>query len=1848
MALMMMQQVLVHAALPTVPTPTPGQWCSDSTAAKKYAEDNGVPMIAIWGSTSCGYCNAYDSALTDPAFNAWMQSTPYIYIYIKNTQDSFYSWMWGISPGAPQTLDAYPFLMYYWKKNGQVLVEQRRLGRTAGTLAIGSPLAGQTRALAEQYFAAYSSVPLPTDVWDTNDDTRVGTTNVLELTGTATVQGPHSLNMTDTNDWMKLTGSLVNMTNHVWFTDITTNGPVAGLKAEFFIGDSLVPVGVLTNLQGTFRYQATTNAPLVVKIGRMASTNAVVSYKVNYRRDIPVVGRIGFTQLKFGALPQVTYTTAEETVYEGESVTVWLSRVDGKDLDISAMLNWNTNLPSLGPITWGHGVMGEKSLTFIVPEEAGYQDAAKSLKLTIASNAPAATVVGKTILSLKVYDKEYASVSFTNLVTSGEPVLGQWYGYKSPVSGPQGAFADYTNLAARLNIPLIMYWGDEGCPRCSAFVTTNNTPLVQGWIANQKVLFLALKGLVSEDGNTGYNWIRSRLADPNSSYPWLGFYWKKTNGELVTYAQSFIKKIGDVYISKTGQEFIDAMNVWLAGYDNNGVLYTTMGGQFACGNSTTARLEAEPTTTAVEIPFVRTKGFQTPGTNHLVVTYPGATPAPIAPMGVVAYSIPVSTVQTNMFLWAPGDTNKTFVLAGVNAHYIADQKVELLLLDNELKPVDTNAITYVAAVPNGALNPFFDKTPAVGQWTMDLAKATNATAQTVGEAYTMVMFSGGYWCPWCIGMEETIFAKPEFTTFVQAHNVRMVMLDNPRRDGTAPTFLRHDVDWTRTKFSGSSYLSRNGITAAQGAAKLIANSNQQYNAGWLLPDTTRIGYPTVLLLRKDGTVAGRIGMANNGTTVTNVITGVRSYPYDIAPAMLRLNEALTLASDEKEENNGHRSWTGEALSKDGTDSAQLSASDKNDVYRLTGAGAGMRQVIQISGAQAATVTLSIQNAAGATLAGPVSGNLLPGFALTNAVPATNTFLVVNASGTEFAGTNTSSTIRGYTLTSSIILIATEAANSLMVSAANLIPVEIQLGVVYRFAGTYQCNPADFEDLGNNLWRAKKNGVSTLSFIGVVGEALFTYRIWNPGVVGFTVTTTNITESVGTFTFKVERTNGSAGEVDALVSLGAGTTAEAYRHAFPAGGINLHWADGQVGTTSVTFTVVNDIVFDGTQILQLALGIVGLEPKASLAVSKELMNISIIENDAPVVGQLQFVPAAGQYFAKTMTIVAVEGSTIPLAIERITGAATAVSATITASAGTLSENTLAWVNKDLVPTKQVTLTVPALAVTKTVTVTFAPTGITAVYGKSRLTILVVAAKPAFATATAAFTLTTSVSLRETIKLETQGAGRLTLSRLSGSLPSGIRVTYDAANQEMVLSGTPTRVGSYSAVYQASELVGFTLVKGGTIRLDFQVRSLATINPAAVAKSYSFANYAVVDPATNKVTGLFNLTIGTTGRLTAKYVHAIGYGVSFSATGWSAIAEDGTLTAVMQSSGYVLTVQMNVAGEVVALLTETATDTDLLITLVPTPWSASTPATLYQGYYTVALSANTEEDGAVGIGDQTHMPLGHSYMTLSMSAYAVSSGSMTYAGKLANGVSFSGSAVLLPYTGAQPSGVVHTYAQLGFFKKTGKEIIAGQLAIQANAKNTYKDYPRVVYGGDKAEVADVWWTHTELVPELSYQWKYGVYGGYYSSADDLAAFYEEYNTTYGDAPMVLSFGSALLPASTLYGALTLYPSAYPLNITASAISLTAPVADGTSTSLSFTKATGLFSGTFRMNFATRAGVSGRYAGVLLPAWTDCGCGGEPIKEMPFGLGASWFTDQAFISGATRYPVRGCPVEIYPRDL
>lgn len=62
-----------------VSTPTPGKWCSGFSAAKKYADNNSMPFIALWTSSGggevCSHCNDFEAACLTSTFKTWMSSS---------------------------------------------------------------------------------------------------------------------------------------------------------------------------------------------------------------------------------------------------------------------------------------------------------------------------------------------------------------------------------------------------------------------------------------------------------------------------------------------------------------------------------------------------------------------------------------------------------------------------------------------------------------------------------------------------------------------------------------------------------------------------------------------------------------------------------------------------------------------------------------------------------------------------------------------------------------------------------------------------------------------------------------------------------------------------------------------------------------------------------------------------------------------------------------------------------------------------------------------------------------------------------------------------------------------------------------------------------------------------------------------------------------------------------------------------------------------------------------------------------------------------------------------------------------------------------------------------------------------------------------------------------------------------------------------------------------------------------------------------------------------------------------------------------------------------------------------
>ena len=77
--------------------------------------------------------------------------------------------------------------------------------------------------------------------------------------------------------------------------------------------------------------------------------------------------------------------------------------------------------------------------------------------------------------------------------------------------------------------------------------------------------------------------------------------------------------------------------------------------------------------------------------------------------------------------------------------------------------------------------------------------------------------------------------------------------------------------------------------------------------------------------------------------------------------------------------------------------------------------------------------------------------------------------------------------------------------------------------------------------------------------------------------------------------------------------------------------------------------------------------------------------------------------------------------------------------------------------------------------------------------------------------------------------------------------------------------------------------------------------------------------------------------------------------------------------------------------------------------------------------------------------------------------------------------------------------------------------------------------------------------------------------------------------------------------------------------------------------FIRKTGIFSG--KANAVVEGGttVSGKFEGVLLPGWIDCGCGND-IVVLPFGSGTFYWKQK--INGKS--VIQSCPVHINAVDL
>ena len=1359
----------------------------------------------------------------------------------------------------------------------------------------------------------------------------------------------------------------------------------------------------------------------------------------------------------------------------------------------------------------------------------------------------------------------------------GDLKTGQWYHGLSRVR-------DY---AEEKGIPLVAVYSGSACSYCETFEKSLQETVFANWLKTgkgQDYLFCFTWTKDSDGSESGAvrTWCKN---GKKIAYPHVRLYWKP--------------------LASSGKQGVD-QSVWGDDLDGSKVdgkavaaefekafaaysPYAYGGARFVNGASASDRLEARSDTTFVDVPLMRpVEQAGKAASETLSVRFPGVAKSVEYPLA-----------------WEAGQGDQTVRVDLRPAGFVFEAgKSIVLTLSTKGETSPEVQIALVDEPANSPKNPLWigtrtaDKLKA-GEWTMDLEKASER-AQKRGKPL-LALVGGSLWCPDCVKVDHYLIDTKKFKKWLQTNDVSCVALDVPNIASDKTTsLLTYDPYEVSERYrtatspeqdavqSGAGYLSRNMIEPK--AAEEIASRNRRLittsvtEGGLCRPENMdgenaetgpfKTGIPCLILMRPDGTVVGRIFQFNNVSPSDTSATDAY---------LSRMNELVGLMSEPAEEDNGDWRTTKEKICLDGGEvSATVSAVDLVDTYRLDPFAFTVKGTIEVkattakpgsstSGASTMAkednVELSLLQVKEGVLKSTklVKGNVYGGVKLTVTCSdvASDWFVRVRALGT--------------------------------VNAAESTPSK-----------TFSLERKDLSTVGYALKTALKYETSTLTFES---------------------SSVTVQENkAGTFQVKVLRQDALTGSVGVRVELDK-TATTALPGSYEIDGDSgfekrqLNWADGKDAAQALSVRILNDAVYDGDRKIVLRLkGLSGDPLKPSAGTSK--FTITVKEDDKAVVGKLAIVGTTPA-LASDMKAIVREKTDLGIVLERVNGASKPFGAKLTATAGQLSSNRVDWVNNDRQPLKNVVLSLPSLADAPkggAITVTLKPDkGIEAVSGKKKLTVQLVSGDcPEFARSEVAFPgLLRYVSWSDSVEIRNWQGGTLSVTKLSGALPAGLSAKIDASGDvpRLVVSGVPTAAAAdKAAVYQVFEKRNGVKCPGLTVKLTFVVTDVtkaaadgtAALNPA-VAKSRTFAEQAVIDSVARRMTGLLvDVTLPPTGKASATYRCSSGK-VALSAKSWKSCGQDGTLRVVLTTSAdknVKLTVWADPKGGVdyeMKLADGAVARGELAVS----PWSKQKSASAFAGVYTVGCPLAAESADVPDVA-----PIGSAWMTFKMKGSAANTGTMTYAGSLPNGKTFSGSRVVLKRedekTGNRTVVLPVLYRKDTDFFTAMAEIRSDAAAIDTS--DAAHDHHAVW----ALEGVDPTWKHTEPKTEKAcFDLRYDLQGAYYDSSESVKACAAR-SSVYGSAPVY-------------FGADGVEWDSIPVTLAKASLKPDKAEADKVALKLTFSADTGKVNGTFKFvpEGASKA-VKATYSGILLPGLGGCRICRPGEILMPLVVGSYWYKE------------------------
>jgi hypothetical protein len=905
-------------------------------------------------------------------------------------------------------------------------------------------------------------------------------------------------------------------------------------------------------------------------------------------------------------------------------------------------------------------------------------------------------------------------------------------------------------------------------------------------------------------------------------------------------------------------------------------------------------------------------------------------------------------------------------------------------------------------------------------------------------------------------------------------------------------------------------------------------------------------------------------------------------------------------------------------------------------------GGNALQKVTVDGASDAVVSVQFMklNAEGKSEAvgTAVTGSLSAGVSLEETFTEAGDFFVKVSGGDISEGSFTVSNptvgnFAAFSVSGTVVLVPQEVkASGEAPEGSDKVTMRLKSGQMYRIEGLKTDAVGDVfdaQDPGDPyclFYTAKVDG--DVSVTTAYKGGTVTHQKWVPSSIGFVAAAKTVKEGAGRVSVALSRTGGKSGDVTVRVSLDEEKTTLYNSEGEPkfefAGPIDLTWGEGQMHTTNVTINVLEDERFDGAGDVALKIELVSDENGDTVLTQTNYV-LTVTENDKQAAGKVMF-SGADPFFSKKATVYARESEGAIVYAKRIEASDGKVTVTVNAtndaklSIDDVETNVITWANHKY---ERQAVKVTGLAAGKTATLTLvAPTdGLTLVSASNKVTVVSVADDaPAFASDEAEVTFYRYVSKTETypvvLAAGSEGA-KLTFTKLSGTLPAGLKATWDEEADALAISGTTTaKAGVYPMVYQVTQQVGTEKTPGLAIAISLTVvdPTDAVANPeeanASVAKARTFKDVPVVNDVNHRLAGTLQVTIPTKGNVSAKYACESGV-IALSAKGWDDFTpgtKDLHATA-KGKNGFVLEVICEDDGDVTLSVTDPTYEGVSLDAVVQpaNAWSKESPASAWQGYYTVALvpDLKTIDEDTEGLA-----PRGSGYLTLKMNtAAAWNAGKVTWAGMLPNGMALSGSSVL-SYGDA-------TWAKLPVFKVSSSDTVSVLAKIRANA--VADGITRAVLSADDVTSC---WVRNEKDDSFNadYLIEFGVFGGPYLTTIDLAACCQEYYET--TSPTLKFGGEDASGATVAVGTKTLSLQNPPV---------------GTTLRLAFS--TGVVSGTVKVADSAGKQVSAAWKGVILQGWgPGCGCGpSEDGIYLPFVNGAYYFDDKVQNEGGKTLKVK-----------